>query len=85
MISPVEEQRAGDVVYLSFYKAFNTISYNIIPGKLMQSQLGKADSQVHWKVAHRVVISSTKSIWRPVTKDQPQGLTLGLILFNFFI
>ena len=47
MISPVEEQRAGDVVYLSFYKAFNTISYNIIPGKLMQSQLGKADSQVH--------------------------------------
>lgn len=30
------------------------------------------------------LLSSLKSIWRPITSDQPQGLTLGLILFNIF-
>lgn len=42
-----------------------------------------------WKLlkcwAHRAAISSLKPIWRPITSDQPQGLTLGLTLFNMFI
>lgn len=42
------------------------------------------DNHMDWKLlkcwAHRAAISSLKSIWRPITSDQPQGL----ILFNIF-
>lgn len=51
-------------------------------------QARKLDNHVDWKLlncwAHRAAISSLKPIWRPITTDQPQGLTLGLI-FNSFI
>lgn len=51
-------------------------------------QTRKLESHVDWKLlrcwVHRAAISSLKSIWRSTTSDHPQGLTMGLILFNVF-
>jgi len=81
----VDEGRAVDVVYLDFSKAFDTVSHNILIGKLRKC--GLREWTVRWIEnwlngrAQRVAISSTGSSWRPVAS----GSVLGPVLFNFFI
>jgi len=61
----VDEERAVPVVYLNFSKAFDTVSHNILLGKL--KKCGLDDWSVRWienwlnDRAHRVVISSAES------------------------
>ena len=77
----VDEGRAVDVVYLDFSKAFDTVSHDVLLGKLRKC--GLDEWLVRWIEnwlygrTQRVVISGASSSWRLVTSDVPRGVSTG--------
>ncbi|RMC19104.1 hypothetical protein DUI87_03708 [Hirundo rustica rustica] len=74
------EGRAVDAVCLDFSKAFDTVSHNILAGKLRKC--GLEEWTVRWirnwlnGRALRVMISRTESTWRPTASGILQGSLL---------
>lgn len=85
----VGEGRAVDIVYWDFSKAYDAFSHKFFVEKQLKYGLG--EQTVKWiknclnGQAQRIVISGTKSCWRPAISRVPQRSLLSPVLFSIFI
>lgn len=84
----VDAGKAGDVVYLDFSRAFDTVSHSTPLEKLAAHGLDRStlcwvQNWLHGQ-AQRVVVNDTTSSRWLITSAVPQGFVLDPVLFNAF-
>lgn len=81
------KEKAVDVVYLDFNKAFSIVPCNIFVDKLVKYALQKGEAKwtenclKHW--FQRAVVSGTKISWRPVSCGVPSVPALFKTIKNY--
>ncbi len=85
----IDTNKAFDIIYLDFKKAFDTVPHRKLMTKVRALGIGGtiADWIENWLTGRkqRVVINGKASKWVNLTSRVPQSSVLGLLLFIIYI